>query len=211
MNFLNDKVAGYEVFLPAITADYRKKKKTDDNLTDSEFKAVVAVVFRDAVLRFIRDSKLYRAEIPIDVYAGVTRYDVIPPDGYYIDTGIRLRTGAANLPAKYTFTDTEIQLYDCCPEKSVDKAWYAEVSLVPLRTSGVCTFSQRFLDIYYEAIIACMHWQFSMMTERQWHQLGTTQYHEKKYLTEKNRAVVGGTDSSKAAKLKYRRLSDGTC
>lgn len=219
MDFLNDKQAGYEMFLPAVTAEIRKKSKViqagqkkvsnDDNLTDAEFQAIVAVVFRDAVIQFIRESKLYRVDIPIDVYQGVKWYDVIPPEGYYVASTFDLKIGAADTPSNYLLDDNTLTLYGCCPEKSVDKAWYVDAAVVPLRTVNPCKFSVTFLDMYYDAILACMRWKLSQMPERQWHQLGTIQYNQKEYYKLRNRAVVGGTDSSKPVKLKYRRLSGG--
>lgn len=218
MNYLYDKTSDYGMFLPAITAAVRKKSKViqvgqkkltnDDNLSDAEFKAVVAVVFRDSVIQFIRESHLYRVDIPIDVYANIKWYDVVAPEGFYVDACLGLKTGNANLPGSYTLTDDHLEL-GCCPDKSVDVAWYVEAAIVPLRTENACKFSVKFLDKYYDAILACMRWKLCQMPERQWHQLGTIQYNEKLYTKLKNRAIVGGTDTAKPKKLRYRRLSDG--
>ena len=82
---MTKKTIGYEMFLPAIAAAIRGKEQTDDQLSESEFKQVVAIVYRDTVIQFMKDSWLYRVEIPIDLYQDVKRYDVIPPEGYIVE------------------------------------------------------------------------------------------------------------------------------
>jgi len=203
------KKAGYEFFLPAITASIRRKKKSTNQISDLEFKAVVAVVFRDSVIRFMKESRLYRTEIPIDIYAGVDRYDIFPPEDWYIEAAIRLLTGKADLPKSYQLKTNELLFRNCCPGKDINKGLYVEVAIVPLRSSNVCEFDVVFLDKYYDAILAAMKWELAEMPGREWHNFGSVQYLRSQYLSLRNKAISGGTDSVKPVKLKYKRLSDG--
>lgn len=203
---------GYELFLPEMVASFRNKLEEDKQLTDKEFKAMVAVVFRNTVLMFAKESKLMRRQIPIDVYKGVKAYDILPPEGYYIEAVVRLRTGASRLPASYTMNDSELILHNCCPDHSIDKAWYAEVAVVPLRTSpDSCFYDEEFLSKYYDVISAGMFWSLLKMPERGWSTVTMIRIAKKDYKDLLYSAIKGGTDTLKPMKLRYRRLSDGMC
>jgi len=203
------KKAGYEFFLPALTASLRRKKKSTHQLGDAEFRAVIALVFRDTVIKFIKESKLYRIQIPIDIFAGVDRYDIFPPDGWYSEAATRLLTGRAKIPKTYQLTADELLFKKCCPGKDVNRALYVEIAIVPLRSADICEFDVRFLEKYYDVILAGMKWELASMSGREWHSLGSVQYLRSQYISYKNKAVTGGTDSAKPVKLKYKRLSDG--
>ena len=90
------KLAGYELFLPALTAIVREKEKRDDQFSDAEFKALIAVIFRDALIAFTKETHLYRIDIPIDLYAEVDRYELFAPEGFFIDASMELKTGKAH-------------------------------------------------------------------------------------------------------------------
>lgn len=198
----------YTIFLPIIAAAVREKKEDKDTqLTDAEFKALVSILYRDAVIAFMKDTKLFRVEIPIDIYAGVRRYDLIPPDGYYIESAIRLRTGRRNIPADYVLDEHELILADsCCPTCDVDEAFWVEAALVPNITDGHCKFDADFVNRYYEAIRLGMEARLYAMN-RSWFNPSLSGLRETQYRQERNRAIRGGTDSAKAVKLRYKRMS----
>lgn len=206
------RTVNYEVFLPVITATIREKEKNDAQLTDSEFKAVVAVAFRDAVARFMKDTKLYRVDIPIDFWKGVTCYDIIPPEGYYVESSVSLRTGNAHLPRNYSMDETSLVLIEgCCPDRDIEKAVYVEAAIVPKLTLNPCEFDEEFINRHYEAILTAMEIRLFGMTNRTWANPSMVSYKETEYRHQRNRAVRGGTDSSKPVKIKYVRLSDAMC
>lgn len=205
------RTVNYEVFLPVIAATIREKEKNDQQLTDSEFKAVVAVAFRDAVARFMKDTKLYRVEIPIDFWKGVRRYDIIAPEGYYVESAVSLRTGNTHLPANYSMDDKELILNDCCPDRDIEKAVYVEAAIVPKLTMNPCEFDEEFINRHYEAILTAMEIRLFSMTNRTWGNPSMVSYKETEYRHQRNRAVRGGTDSSKPVKIKYTRLSNALC
>lgn len=205
------RTVNYEVFLPVITATIREKEKSDQQLTDSEFKAVVAVAFRDAVIRFMKDTKLYRREIPIDVWKGVTRYDIVPPEGFYVESAIELKTGNSHLPGNYSLDERELILNDCCPRHDMEKAWYVEAAIVPKVTLNPCEFDEEFINRHYEAILTAMEIRLFGMTNRTWGNPSMVSYKETEYRHQRNRAVRGGTDSSKPVRVRYTRLSNAMC
>lgn len=205
------RTVNYEIFLPVITATIREKEKVDQQLTDSEFKAVVAVAFRDAVIRFMKDTKLYRREIPIDVWKGVTRYDIVPPEGFYVESAIELKTGKSHLPGSYTLDERELVLNDCCPYEDMEKAWYVEAAIVPKVTNNPCEFDEDFINRYYEAILTAMEIRLFGMTNRTWADSRMATLKETEYRHQRNRAIRGGTDSSKPVRIRYTRLSNAMC
>lgn len=202
----------YTVFLPFIAALVREKKEDKDTqLTDAEFKAMVSILYRDAVIGFMKDTKLFRVEIPIDIYTGVRRYDLVPPKGYYIESAIRLRTGRRHIPKDYVLDEHELILADeCCPMCDVDEAFWVEVALVPNVTDGHCKFDADFVNRYYEAIRVGMEMRLYVMN-RSWFNPNLAAIRETQYRQLRNRAIRGGTDSAKAVKLKYRRISNAMC
>lgn len=202
----------YTVFLPIIAAAVREKKEDKDTqLTDAEFKAMVSILYRDAVIAFMKESKLFRIEIPIDIYAGVRRYDIIPPDGYYVESAIRLRTGRRNVPRDYALDEHELILSDsCCPTCDVDEAFWVEVALVPNVTDGQCKFDADFVNRYYEAIKTAMEMRLYAMN-RTWFNPQLASLREHQYRILRNAAIRGGTDNAKSVKLRYRRISDAMC
>ena len=205
------RTVNYEIFLPVITAAFREKEKDDKQLTDSEFKAVVAVAFRDAVIRFMKDTKLYRTEIPIDVWKGVTRYDIVPPEGFYVESSVELKTGASHLPGSYSLDEKELVLNDCCPHHDTEKAWYVEAAIVPKVTLNPCEFDEEFVNRHYEAILTAMEIRLFGMTNRTWADSRMATLKETEYRHQRSRAVRGGTDSSKPVRIRYTRLSNAMC
>ena len=92
------KKTGYELFLPAIATAIASKKKDSEQLSEPELRALVAVTFRDAAIDFAQDSLLYRVHIPIDLYNGVKRYDLIPPEGFMVEDVNRFESNKTKVP-----------------------------------------------------------------------------------------------------------------
>ena len=205
------KLVGYELFVPFMAAIAREKEKSDNQITDAEFKAIISLVFRDTVVSFMKETKLFRLDIPIDFYKGVQRYDILPPAGYYVEAVIGLRSGRAAVPGDYTLDERELVLRDCCPDYDLDKAVYAEAALVPLITENVCEFDAEFISRYYDAIRAGMEYRMYGMVTRTWASGVMMRTRELEYKTLRSKAIRGGTDSSKPVKIKYRRVSNVMC
>lgn len=201
------KLAGYELFLPALTAIVREKEKRDDQLSDAEFKALIAVIFRDTLIAFTKETHLYRIDIPIDLYAEVDRYELFAPTGFFIDASMGLKTGKAHIPSSYVLDEHELVL-GCCPKADIDKALYVEVALVPDVTNMNCLFEASFLSRYYDAILAGMEMRLFGMVRRTWYAVQMFRLKEHEYRKLRNRAARGGTDASRPIGIKYKRLTD---
>lgn len=207
---MNTQKVGYELFLPAITAAVRTKEEQDKNytqLTDSEFKSIVAITFRDSAIQFMKDSHLYRVELPIDLYEDVKRYDLVPPDGFRIESVTKVLDGKAKVPPHCT--SLKDVMLTCCPKRDIPTAFYVEVALSPKRAAGKCQFDEDFVDEYYDAILANMYMRLSKQTARQWASLGATETYKRDYQNHTNdakrRALAGGA----LIKMHFRRMSDG--
>ncbi len=206
----------YTLFLPLVAALVREKKEDKDTqLTDAEFKAMVAILYRDAVIEFAKDSELFRVDIPIDIYAGVRRYEIIPPEGYFIQSIIRLRTGRRNVPKNYIYDDNAI-VFDnsCCPKCDVDEAFFAEVSIVPRITDNKCLFDADFVNRYYDIIALGIQKRLYAMMNRSWFNGQMSALREQQYREAVDRAIADKHRSggpSRTVKLRYRRISDAMC
>lgn len=202
----------YKLFLPAITAAVREKlEDKDTQLTDAEFEAMVALLFRDAVIEFMKETRLYRIEIPIDLYAGVRYYPLIPPEGYYIQAAIRLRAGNRNIPPMYLLDEYELIIDDaCCPTCDVDNALYVEAAIVPNITDNNCRFDADFINRHYHAILLGMEKRLWVMA-RSWRDAQLAALREQQYVREITKSIEGGYYFNKSVKFRYRRFSQGMC
>lgn len=205
----------YTVFLPLVTALVREKKEDKDTqLTDAEFRAMVAILYRDAVIEFAKDSKLFRVDIPIDIYAGVRRYEIVPPEGYYVESIIRLRSGRRNVPKDYIYDDFAIVLNEsCCPNCDVDEAFFVEVAIVPMITENACKFDAEFVNRYYDIIAMGIQKRLYAM-RRSWENPQLATLREQQYQQAVDRAILNKNRNggpSRTVKLRYRRISDAMC
>lgn len=195
---------GYEHFLPEVALHIAPKKDEDASEVKREIKVAVQTVFRSAVGQFMRDSNLYRVELPIDIYEGVKRYEIIPPEGFMINTVIRLREYKVNIPAN-CYGKREVML-TCCPTKDVDEAFYVEASLLPKRT-GNCEFEEAFVEEYYDAILANMLWRLADMGARTWSLRSKAFDSKKTYREEVARAKRNHLNGGEVIKLGYKPMS----
>lgn len=205
----------YTLFLPLVAALVREKREDKDvQLTDAEFKAMVAILYRDAVIEFAKDSKLFRVDIPIDIYVGVRRYEIIPPEGYYVESIIRLRSGRRNVPKDYIYDDFAIVLNEsCCPNCDVDEAFFAEVAIVPMITETFCKFDAEFVNRYYDVIALGIQKRLYVM-KRSWENDQLATLREQQYQQAVDRAILNKNRNggpSRTVKLRYRRISDAMC
>lgn len=206
----------YTLFLPLVTALVREKyKDKETQLTDAEFKAMTAIVYRDAVIELMKDTKLFRREIPVDVYEGVRRYELVPPEGYYIESIIRLRAGRRNVPQDYIYDEGSIVLNDsCCPKCDVDEAFFAEVALVPKITENKCLFDSDFVNRYYDAIVLGIEKRLYSMMNRSWHNAQMAKERELQYQQAVSKIIMEkhrSSGPSRTVKVRYRRISDAMC
>lgn len=195
---------GYEHFLPEVSLHIASKKDEDETEVKREIQVAVQTVFRSAVGQFMRDSNLYRVELPLDVYAGVKRYEIIPPEGFMINTVIRLREYNARIPAN-CYGKKEVMLA-CCPDKDVDEAFYVEASLLPKRV-GNCEFESCFIEEYYDAILANMLWRLADMGARTWSMRTKAASSLKNYREEVARAKRNHLNGGELIKLGYNTMT----
>lgn len=202
----------YKLFLPAITAAVREKlEDKDTQLTDAEFEAMVALLYRDAVIEFMKDSKMYRIEIPIDIYAGVRYYPIVAPDGYYVESAIRLCAGNRKIPPAYFLDENEVIIDEpCCPDCDVDNAFYVEAAIVPRITDNNCKFDADFVNKYYNAILLAMERRLYAMN-RSWKDLRLSELRGREYQREITKAISGGYYYNKSIKLRWKRFSESMC
>jgi len=199
------KLVGYELFLPAIAAAIYGKKKNDNQVNQTELKKIVALTFRDAMIRTMKDTKLYREEIPIDLYEGVNRYDIIPSDGFLIESVMELKAHKFKIP-KNTYSEHSIEL-TCCPKRDVSSAFFIEVALIAKR-SGPCEFDEDFVEKYYDMILANMFSRLSAMGQQMWRSLGAAQDYRREYDNLVGDAKRQALSSGSPLKLQIRRLSN---
>jgi len=190
---MNKSKIGYEDFLQEVALHIAPKKDADEVETTKEIKIAVQTVYRSAVIEFMRDSELYRTEIPIDLYKDVQRYDLIPPEGYLVHGVISLKENKINIP-KNCYDKKSLTL-TCCPTKDIDEALYVEVSLIPKRLEH-CEFDSDFIQEHYDAILSNMLWRLARMQARTW---GFTtkvdrleKYYRHNVIKAKRNALTGG-------------------
>ena len=202
----------YKLFLPAIAAAVREKyEDKDTQLTDAEFEAMVSILYRDSVIEFMKDSKMYRIEIPIDIYAGVRYYPIVPPDGYYVESAIRLRAGNRKTPPAYLLDERDLIIDEpCCPDCDVDNAFYVEVAIVPNITDNTCKFDAHFVNKYYNAILLAMERRLFAMN-REWKDIKLSDMRGREYRRAVSEAIGGGYYYNKAAKIRWKRFSESMC
>lgn len=181
-SFHKHELTNYEVFLPDITASIREKGKFDNNLTDNEFRSVVATSFKRAMIQFCKDSHLYTADIPIDFYVGTRRYDIVPPKGFSVVAIKEVLDGAFKAPKNYNFDLGSIYLgNNVCVREDTHKAIWVRIALKPSRLNTDCRFHADFIDRYYEEILDLMFHHLHMMDRRRWADLGRADRYNASY------------------------------
>lgn len=200
--------ADYNLFLPAVAAALRGKDKKDSQVSESEFRQIVAVTFRDSMIQFTQDSLLYRVELPIDVFKGVDRYDIIPPKGFIIEDVVHLKTNKIKVPS-HSFTQSDIVL-NCCPVKDVYSAFFVEVALSPTRVDAKCKFPLTFVERHYDAILSNMFQRLYGMVERTWRSLGSAELNKREYQRRLNKAKRTNFSGGAPIRLSSRLLSSAS-
>ena len=201
-----ESTTDYKPFLPSMAANFLGKKDKDTLESNSEFEAIVSQVFVDAVAQFMKDSKLYKVEVPIDLYAGVNRYDVPVPPGFTVTQVDELIAGKSSIPTN-RFDKKNIWL-NCCPTKDIERAFYAELSLKPNRIGGPCEFDQDFVNCHYDTIETLMMAKMSDMGERTWKAKTSADVHYRAYRKMLQSDIHDDTVGGSCITLKQSRLSD---
>jgi hypothetical protein len=201
-----DDVTDHTPFLPAMAANFLGKKDKDTLESNSEFVAIVSQVFVDSVSQFMKDSKLYKKEVPIDIYTDVKRYDIPAPEGFVVNRVVGLLANKVKIPDNRY--DKENIYLNCCPVKDVDKAFYAEVALTPKRIGGPCTFDTDFVERHYDAIETLMMAKLADMGERTWKAKTSAESYRRKYRRMLQDDIHEDTVGGSCITLKKSRLSD---
>lgn len=202
---------GYELFLPAVAAHLRSKEDQEDNwtqTTDTEFKQIVGLAFLNAVIKFMKDSLLYRVEIPIDLFYNVTRYDIVPPEGWLVESIIKLVDHKIPAPKTSCYTLNSIDL-PCCPNNDMPTAFFIQVAISAKRTLSKCKFNEDFIEMHYEVILNGILHRMYAMKVREWYSAGSSLEHQKLYRNGVNDSKRQNLTSGKAIKLHIERLSNG--
>lgn len=199
-------LVGYEDFVGIMAANLVAKKQDDNLETDEEFQQIVSMVFRNAVSQYMRDSKLYCEDLPIDLYQDTKRYDIIPPDGYTVVAVKGLNENKINIPTN-SYDKKNIWL-NCCPNKDVSKAFYVKAALAPKRISGPCEFDSCFVEDNYDAIKTHMLSEMSEMTNRSWKAKTSGELLSRRYDKMVQKNIHDATTGGSCIKVKQTRLSD---
>ena len=206
----NQKKIGYELFLRAAAEALYGKESSDSQVTQSEFKDIVAGTFIDAVAQFMKDSLLYTIEVPIDLYANNKRYDLFAPEGYLIEDVVELKENKTVIPSHCK--DLKSITLTCCPKKDIEKAFYAVLALSVKRSAAICEFDCDFIERYYDAILANMFKRFAAMGQRDWKSLGSVSRLERDYMNYLNDASRQALNGGEKVKLHTRRMtSNASC
>lgn len=168
---------GYELFLPAIASTTRIKEVKDEQLSDSEFRSVVATVFRDSVIQLMRDTGGYMMDVPIDIYDGVEYYNIVAPEGFMVESLVDVLPNKCD-PKNFVSSSSGIML-DECPTKDISQAFYARVSVIPKHNT--CFFDEGFVDRYYEIILTMMLSKLLAMPTREWKSLEQSRMYFQSY------------------------------
>lgn len=199
-----NKDRGSALFLPVLTSALFNDD--ENQLSQSEFKQIVELVYVDAVTQVMQDTKLYKVQLPIDLYQDVKRYDIIPPNGYVVVDVDGLLEYKSKVP-KHTHTLDSIELM-CCPTKDIPEAFYVEVALAPKRNNDSHSFDDEFVDRYYQLIMTLMKSELLGMTERYWYDPGQSAMYKNRYWGDVNTVKREAITAGSKIKINKRRLTD---
>ena len=161
----------YEPFLSHIAAALQGKEKSTASLTEAEIKAAVSLAYKEAVSKVAADTGGYTIEVPVHLYEGLKSWDLEIPEGFRMTKVVRVNeVNAAYPPAAYI--DRETLHLPCCANKTINNAFILELAVIPDAISNVCEFESRFINEYFQSILAYMRYTLSMQVARQWHSLG---------------------------------------
>lgn len=171
----------YTRFLPTLASHIYKQEVGDnaERLTIAQFKQIIASTYKIAMTSVMRDTLLYRVQIPIDLYEGVKRYPIIPPDGYVVEDVVNLLDGEYTVPAN-SHDDMSITL-TTCPDKDINKAFYVNAVLVPLHSGNITHFDEAFVDRYADIIMEKMLQHLYGLSSRVWFNAELADYHRRNY------------------------------
>lgn len=170
----------YDAFVAPIVAAVQSKAKSTASLSAAEIKAVIAVNFRIAVNRVADDTNGYIKVIPVTLYKGVKDYTLPIPDGYQALRPKRIELVNAQWPTGACVEEDLLKL-PCCAEQTVEHAYDIHMSVTPDVISDQCEFDKKFVNHYYQAILAQLMYLLSMQPARQWSSLGLADRLDRNY------------------------------
>lgn len=202
-------LVGYEIFLPEMAAALVSKEKKDKSLSDAEFRSIVAIIFRDAMIQFCKDSRLYQVDVPIDFYEGTRQYQITPPEGFATVAIIEVMDGAYKKNNRIIYDlDNLILPKDACITKDTPRALWLKLAIKPTRSNLHCKFNKVFIDRYYEEIKLLMFYLLHMQDQRVWSDLGRADRYYRAYGIAVDRARRNNSGINNAVKLKGYALTD---
>ena len=159
----------YEPFFHTLIASLITKDKKESQFNEAELRALISVLFRQAVHQVAIDTEQYLLDIPIDLYKETRIYPiVVPKDFLFLDVESIESNG-------YRFNgiiDNQAIHLPCCPIKDVPKAWFLKVAVVPRMTSMLCEFDDDFVEKAFQAILLQIRHQLALQDSQKWASLG---------------------------------------
>jgi len=205
---MNTKLVDYTSFTGMMAAHHVGKREGDSLETDEEFLRIVAIVYRDAVSAYMKDSKLYTKKLPIDIYEGVKDYDIPSPDGFVVQRVVRLLENKIKIPS-HSYTTEQLHL-SCCPVRDVKGAFYVEVAVSPKRLSGTCEFEEDFIERNYEVIKLRMLMEMAQMTARTWKAKVSAEEYRRQYRKMVQQNITDTLTGGSRIRVKDTRFTDVT-
>lgn len=204
---MKETLVDYTSFIGIMAAHHVAKQEKDVLETDEEFQRIVAMVFRDAVSAYMKDSKLYTKQVPLDLYEGVKDYDIPVPEGFVVQRVVQLLENKIKIPAN-SYNTEQLHL-SCCPLRDVSRAFYVEVALSPKRLSGACEFEEDFIERNYDAIKLHMLMEMAQMTARTWKAKVSGDDYRRQYRKMVQNNISDALSGGSRIRVKQTRFSEG--
>lgn len=191
----------YEPFFQLLVVGLLTKDKKDANLTEPELRALISVLYRNAVRQVAEDTELYQLVVPVDLYAESRVYPISVPEGFrYI--GVKsINTNGYQFNGR---VDEQVLYLPCCPNRDIPKAWFLQVAVAPAFTSAQCEFDDDFVNRCFDAILAYIRYQLAQQDMQRWASMGKADY----VLREYKQAVAKVRRGKFAVQLKQESLTD---
>lgn len=159
----------YEPFFHALIVSLITKDKKESQFDEAEFRALISMLYRQAVHQVAIDTEQYLLSIPIDLYKETSIYPiVVPKDFLFLDVESIETNG-------YRFNgviDHQAIHLPCCPRCDVPKAWFLQVAVAPRITSSLCEFDDDFVEKAFKAILLQIRHLLALQDVQKWAGLG---------------------------------------
>lgn len=159
----------YEPFFQALVVSLMTKDKKESQLNEAELRALIAMLYRQAVHRVANDTEQYLVDIPIDLYKESKVYPiVVPKDFLFLD----VESVETNGYRFNGFIDNQSVYLPCCPIRDIPKAWFIKVSVAPRIASSLCEFDDDFVEKSFDAILLYIRHLLALQDMQKWAALG---------------------------------------